>query len=106
MLDEDRRPAHRLLDRVAPERVYRELADEDLPDLMPSERQEIVSSMMPGVTPWKASLLAASYTNPWALQLASNVGWVRRAERDLTASEIERLPRDIGGLPTPRTSWA
>jgi len=98
LLDEDMRPAHRLLDRVTPDRVYRELADEDLPDLMPSERQEIVRSTMPGVSPWNASVLAASYTNPWALQLASNVGWVRRSERDLTSDEVARLPRDIGGL--------
>ncbi|HEY8706801.1 MAG TPA: tetratricopeptide repeat protein, partial [Burkholderiaceae bacterium] len=98
LLDEDSRPAHRLLERVAPERVHRVLAEDDLPDLGLNERQEIVSATLPGVSAWNASLLAASYTNPWALQLACNVGWVRRATRDLTAEEVARLPRDVEGL--------
>ena len=81
-----------------PDRVCRLLADEALPDLAPSERQTIVHATLPDVSAWNAKLLAASYTNPWALQLASNVGWVRRAERNLTAAEVARLPRDIGAL--------
>jgi len=98
LLDEEHRPANRLLKRVAPERVFRVLAEDDLPDLGLSERQEIVIATLPGVSAWNASLLAASYTNPWALQLACNVGWVRRATRDLTAEEVARLPRDVEGL--------
>jgi tetratricopeptide (TPR) repeat protein len=98
LLDEDDRPAHRLIKRVQPDRVCRVLADEDLPDLAPGERQVIARSTLPGVSERNAELLAASYTNPLALQLACNVGWVRRAQHDLTADDVAALPRNVDGL--------
>src|SRR5664280_383056 len=99
-LDEVSRPAHRLIGRVQPDRVFRVLTDEAVPDLAPSERQAIVRASLPEVSEWNANLLAASYINPLALQLASHVGWVRRAGRNLTADEVAGLPHDVGGLVT------
>src|SRR5665647_3514617 len=98
LLDKDSLPAHRLIERVQPDRVCRVLTDEAVPDLAPSERQVIVRATLPEVTAWNANLLAASFTNPLALQLACHVGWVRRAERNLTADEVAGLPPDVGGL--------
>jgi tetratricopeptide (TPR) repeat protein len=98
LLDEDDRAAHRLLGRVPPDRVHRVLADEVVADLAPSEREVIVRAMLPAVSAGNAGLLAARYANPWALQLACNVRWVRDAEVDLTADEVAELPRDIDDL--------
>ena len=98
LLDKDSLPAHRLIKRVQPDRVCRVLTDEAVPDLAPSERQVIVRARLPEVSEWNANLLAASFTNPLALQLACHVGWVRRAERNLTADEVAGLPPDVGGL--------
>ena len=98
LLDEHHRASHRLLVRLQPDRLCRVLADDALEDLAPSEREEIVRATLPNVSAGNARGLATSYTNPWALQLACNVGWVRRAEREFTAAEVDRLPRDIDGL--------
>src|SRR5450759_1800794 len=98
LLDEESRPAHRLIERVQPDRVCRVLADEAMPDLAPSERQVIVHATLPDASEWNANMLAASYTNPLALQLACEVGSVRRAPRNLTDDDVASLPRDVGGL--------
>ena len=98
LLDEDSRPAHRLIERVEPDRICRVLTDKALPDLATSERQVIVSATLPDASAWNANLLAQTYTNPLALQLACNVGWVRQAQRNLTADDVAGLPRDVDGL--------
>jgi len=98
LLDKDSLPAHRLIERVQPDRVCRVLTDGAVPDLAPSERQVIVGASLPEVSGWNANLLAASYPNPLALQLACRVGSVRRADRNLTADEVAGLPHDVGGL--------
>ena len=97
-LDDDSRPPHRLLERVAEDRVLRVLADEDLQDLDLREREEIVRAVLPDISAGNATLLAGHYSNPWALQLACDLGWVRRAKHDFTVDQVARLPMDIGEL--------
>ena len=98
LLDEDSRCAHPLIERVPPDRVSRVLADETWRDLALSERQSIVRTTLPDVSDWNANLLAMSFTNPLALQLACGVGPVRRAQRNLSADDVAGLSQDIGGL--------
>jgi hypothetical protein len=56
-LDEVSRPAHRLIGRVQPDRVFRVPTDAAVPDLAPSERQAIVRASLPEVSEWNANLL-------------------------------------------------
>jgi len=77
-LDEDGRPAHRLIERVPPDRVCRVLTDEAVPDLAPSERQVIVRASLPEVSEWNANLLGGVVREP--------VGPSARMPRRLCAS--------------------
>ncbi|NMM35066.1 MAG: ATP-binding protein, partial [Phycicoccus sp.] len=98
LLDDDSLPAHQLIERVHPDRVCRVLTDEALPDLAVGEREVIVRAILPEVTAWNANLVASSFTNPLALQLACHVDLLSNADRDLGADEVGGLPHDVDGL--------
>ena len=98
LLDESDRPASHLVHRVENGRRVRIFADLTISDLDIKDRKAIVHASLANISDQNASKLAATYSNPWALQLATSIGWVSRRQTDLTDADVASLPRDVGGL--------
>jgi hypothetical protein len=84
LLDEPNRPANQLLKRVSPDRTHRVLADDDLSELAPTEREEIAARCYPthrrGMQPcW----LSATQTRGRCSWRATSAGYAARTGRSL-----------------------
>lgn len=99
LLDEATRPAARLASLPAG-RVVRRRQGHELADLAPVDLRRIGSTFLPTATEQDLALLAERFTVPLTLEIACELRRVRDAvaDGDLTAEDLEQLPRDVEGL--------
>jgi hypothetical protein len=98
LIEEDRRPANRLISEVAPSAVERRTVS-SLPGLDPMERAEIAATLVDGLGDRDARMLAMHFTNPLALSLAVRLP---RTVRAITAGDLAgvlpSMPQDVEGI--------
>jgi hypothetical protein len=99
LLDQSDRPAARLASLPA-QRVVRRRQGHELADLTAGDLRRIGATLLPAATDRDLALLADRFTVPLTLEIACELRRVRDAvaDGDLTAEDLEQLPRDVEGL--------